>query len=80
MVRPQFDLSSIAKPNQIANSKNISFQKNNNTQNYKPTKMSTFFDEQKLSFSQVPIENGKIATSEFLEACQSILNLFGMFN
>lgn len=39
--------------------------------------MSTFFDEQKRSFVDVPIVDGKISTSEFLEASESLIKLFG---
>jgi hypothetical protein len=38
----------------------------------------TFFDTLKRSFSDVPIESGKIATTEFLEACEGLTTLFGM--
>ncbi|KAI4842245.1 putative glycolipid transfer protein HET-C2 [Aureobasidium sp. EXF-8845] len=36
----------------------------------------TFFDTLKRSFSDVPIESGKIATTEFLEACEGLTTLF----
>ncbi|KAI5240182.1 putative glycolipid transfer protein HET-C2 [Aureobasidium subglaciale] len=36
----------------------------------------TFFDTLKRSFSDVPVESGKIATSEFLEAAESLTTLF----
>lgn len=39
--------------------------------------MSTFFDEQKRSFIDVPVTDGKISTSEFLEASESLIKLFG---
>jgi hypothetical protein len=39
----------------------------------------TFFDTLKRSFSDVPIESGKIATTEFLEACEGLTTLFGMY-
>jgi hypothetical protein len=38
----------------------------------------TFFDTLKRSFSDVPIESGKIATTEFLEACEGLTTLFGV--
>lgn len=41
--------------------------------------MSTFFDEQKRSFIDVPVTDGKIATSEFLEATEALIKLFGKF-
>ncbi|ODV96960.1 hypothetical protein PACTADRAFT_55122 [Pachysolen tannophilus NRRL Y-2460] len=42
--------------------------------------MSTFFDEMKMSFKDVPIlENDKIATSEFLCAAESLIHLFDLF-
>lgn len=40
--------------------------------------MSTFFDEMKRSFKDVPIIDGKISTAEFLEASESLVKLFGM--
>ncbi|KAH3682397.1 hypothetical protein WICPIJ_006635 [Wickerhamomyces pijperi] len=40
--------------------------------------MSTFFDEQKRSFIDVPITDGKIATSEFLEATEALIKLFDL--
>ncbi|KAG9697595.1 putative glycolipid transfer protein HET-C2, partial [Aureobasidium melanogenum] len=36
----------------------------------------TFFDTLKRSFTDVPVENGKIATTQFLEACESLTTLF----
>ncbi|KAG9879484.1 hypothetical protein KCU98_g4598, partial [Aureobasidium melanogenum] len=36
----------------------------------------TFFDTVKRSFTDVPIENGKIATTQFLEAAESLTTLF----
>jgi hypothetical protein len=39
----------------------------------------TFFDTLKRSFSDVPIESGKIATTEFLEACEGLTTLFGVY-
>ncbi|KAH3672302.1 hypothetical protein WICMUC_004397 [Wickerhamomyces mucosus] len=39
--------------------------------------MSTFFDQQKKSFTEVPITNGKISTAEFLEASEALIKLFG---
>lgn len=38
----------------------------------------TFFDTVKRSFTDVPIENGNIATTQFLEAAESLTTLFGM--
>lgn len=38
----------------------------------------TFFDTLKRSFTDVPVENGKIATTQFLEACESLTTLFGL--
>ncbi|SCU92092.1 LAMI_0E08746g1_1 [Lachancea mirantina] len=41
--------------------------------------MSTFFDEMKASFQDVPIDNdNKIATSEFLDASESLVKLFDL--
>ncbi|SCW03675.1 LAFE_0G15698g1_1 [Lachancea fermentati] len=41
--------------------------------------MSTFFDEMKTSFEAVPVESdNKIATSEFLEASESLVKLFDL--
>jgi hypothetical protein len=39
----------------------------------------TFFDTLKRSFSDVPVESGKIATTEFLEACEGLTTLFGTY-
>ena len=39
----------------------------------------TFFDTLKRSFTDVPVESGKIATTEFLEACEGLTTLFGMY-
>lgn len=39
--------------------------------------MTTFFDEMKMSFEDVPVNDGQIATSEFLEAAESLVKLFG---
>ncbi|KAI5203389.1 putative glycolipid transfer protein HET-C2 [Aureobasidium subglaciale] len=36
----------------------------------------TFFDTLKRSFSDVPVESGKIATSQFLEAAEGLTTLF----
>nr|AST36439.1 putative glycolipid transfer protein HET-C2 [Aureobasidium melanogenum] len=36
----------------------------------------TFFDTLKRSFTDVPVESGKIATTQFLEACESLTTLF----
>ncbi|THW90292.1 putative glycolipid transfer protein HET-C2 [Aureobasidium pullulans] len=36
----------------------------------------TFFDTLKRSFTDVPVESGKIATSQFLEAAESLTTLF----
>ncbi|GME71871.1 unnamed protein product [[Candida] boidinii] len=40
--------------------------------------MSTFFDEMKRSFKDVPIIDGKISTAEFLEASESLVKLFDL--
>lgn len=41
----------------------------------------TFFDTLKKSFVDVPIAaDNKISTTEFLEAAESLLTLFGMWN
>jgi hypothetical protein len=43
--------------------------------------MSTFFDTLKRSFTDVPVDAGKdnaISTTEFLEAAESLVTLFGM--
>lgn len=43
--------------------------------------MSTFFDTLKKSFVDVPISaDNKISTTEFLEASESLLSLFGEWN
>lgn len=39
----------------------------------------TFFDTLKRSFTDVPVESGKIATSQFLEAAESLTTLFGVY-
>ncbi|KAG9588558.1 hypothetical protein KCU77_g9793, partial [Aureobasidium melanogenum] len=36
----------------------------------------TFFDTVKRSFTDVPVEDGKIATTQFLEAAESLTTLF----
>ena len=44
--------------------------------------MSTFFDTIKKSFVDVPVDEaagGKIPTTEFLEASESLLTLFGAY-
>ncbi|KAG7694144.1 hypothetical protein KL930_002892 [Ogataea haglerorum] len=40
--------------------------------------MSTFFDEMNRSFVDVPVAGDKIATSEFLEAAESLVKLFDL--
>ncbi|ODQ60221.1 hypothetical protein WICANDRAFT_54012 [Wickerhamomyces anomalus NRRL Y-366-8] len=40
--------------------------------------MSTFFDEQKKSFVDVPVTDGKISTAEFLDASESLIKLFDL--
>ncbi|CAN6646663.1 hypothetical protein TRVA0_022S00210 [Trichomonascus vanleenenianus] len=40
---------------------------------------STFFDKIRRDFKDVPIEDGKIATTEFLEAAESLVTLFDLF-
>lgn len=40
--------------------------------------MSTFFDEQKKSFTQVPVTDGKVSTAEFLDASESLIKLFDL--
>ncbi|KAH3663748.1 hypothetical protein OGAPHI_005150 [Ogataea philodendri] len=40
--------------------------------------MSTFFDEMKKSFADVPVVDGKIATADFLEASESLVKLFDL--
>ncbi|CDR46477.1 CYFA0S23e01376g1_1 [Cyberlindnera fabianii] len=40
--------------------------------------MSTFFDQQKKSFTEVPITDSKISTSEFLEATEGLIKLFDL--
>lgn len=37
----------------------------------------TWFDNMKRSFADVPIENDAIKTTEFLEASESLVALFG---
>jgi hypothetical protein len=39
--------------------------------------MSTFFDTLKKSFTDVPVTDGKIDTTSFLEAAESLITLFG---
>ena len=39
--------------------------------------MSTFFHTAKRNFKDVPVANGKVSTSEFLEASESVVALFG---
>lgn len=41
--------------------------------------MSTFFEEMKLSFKDVPITDGKVSTDEFLQAAESLIKLFGEY-
>lgn len=38
-----------------------------------------FFDTGKRSFQDVPIPDDKISTTEFLEAAETVVALFGMF-
>ena len=38
----------------------------------------TFFDTLTKSYTDVPLVDGKISTSEFLEASESLVTLFGM--
>ncbi|ODV78880.1 glycolipid transfer protein [Suhomyces tanzawaensis NRRL Y-17324] len=40
--------------------------------------MSTFFDEMKKSFADVPISDSKIDTAAFLEASESLVKLFDL--
>lgn len=40
--------------------------------------MSTFFDEQKKSFVDVPVTDTKIETASFLEASESLVKLFDL--
>ena len=40
--------------------------------------MSTFFDEMKKSFADVPITDKKIDTASFLEASESLIKLFDL--
>lgn len=40
--------------------------------------MATFFDTAKKSFADVPITDDKIATTEFLEASESLVKLFDL--
>ena len=40
--------------------------------------MSTFFDEMKKSFVDVPVNNNKIETASFLEASESLVKLFDL--
>ncbi|CUM50044.1 uncharacterized protein AC631_00895 [Debaryomyces fabryi] len=40
--------------------------------------MSTFFDEMKKSFADVPVTDGKIDTASFLEASESLVKLFDL--
>lgn len=40
--------------------------------------MSTFFDEMKRSFADVPVEDSKIDTAAFLEASESLVKLFDL--
>jgi hypothetical protein len=39
--------------------------------------MATFFETLKKNFTDVPIDGDKISTSEFLEATESLVTLFG---
>ncbi|GMG24689.1 unnamed protein product [Ambrosiozyma monospora] len=38
----------------------------------------TFFDEQKHSFADVPVVNGKVSTAEFLLAAEALVKLFDL--
>lgn len=40
--------------------------------------MSTFFDELKKSFTDVPVTDGKVDTASFLEASESLVKLFDL--
>lgn len=40
--------------------------------------MSTFFDEMQKSFADVKITDGKIDTSDFLQASESLVKLFDL--
>lgn len=40
--------------------------------------MSTFFDEMKKSFDDVPVTDGKVDTANFLEASESLVKLFDL--
>lgn len=40
--------------------------------------MSTFFDEMKKSFVDVPVTDGKVDTATFLEASESLVKLFDL--
>lgn len=40
--------------------------------------MSTFFDEMKKSFVDVPVTDGKVDTANFLEASESLVKLFDL--
>jgi len=39
----------------------------------------TFFDTAKRNFKDVPINDNKISTTEYLEAAESTVHLFGRF-
>lgn len=39
--------------------------------------MSTFFDTCKRNFKDVPVVDDKVSTTEFLEASESVVQLFG---
>lgn len=39
-----------------------------------------FFDSGKRTFQEVPVINDKISTTEFLEAAETVVALFGTFN
>jgi hypothetical protein len=40
----------------------------------------TWFDTLKRSFADVPVNDNGISTTEFLEAAESLVTLFGMFS
>jgi hypothetical protein len=48
------------------------------TQMYPPGQ--TFLHTLKRSFTDVPVKDGAIATTEFLEAAESLTTLFGKFS
>jgi hypothetical protein len=45
------------------------------------TNMSTYFDTAKRNFKDVPVDaSGKVSTTEYLEAAESAVALFGMYS